>query len=163
MIEWSIQEIISLRSLYATNITDLFFKIVSQFGDKAILGFTVFFTVHWIGKTEAFMVMTAFDLSVTALGTLKLYYAEPRPYFLSTDLHPASCKDLEYGYPSGHTTITACVYITLFYCMACLFLFSKKGNFCESLLTSLFWFIVLCFFLLFIGFSRLFLGVHSID
>ena len=87
-----------------------------------MLGFAVFFSVHWIGKTEAFMVMTAFDLSVAVLGSLKLYYAEPRPYFLSPELHPASCKDLEYGYPSGHTTITASVYITLCVCMTAVFL-----------------------------------------
>jgi len=32
-------------------------KIVSQFGDKALLGGSVFFAVHWLGKVEALAVM----------------------------------------------------------------------------------------------------------
>ena len=57
-------------------------KAISEFGDKAFLGGAVYFATHWLGKTEGFTVMTAFCLSTTFLGLLKLYFTEGRPYFI---------------------------------------------------------------------------------
>ena len=115
-IQDSIKLITYLRTSWASSKVDLFFKLISQFGDKALLAGAVFFAVHWLGKTEAFAVMLAFTLGTTSLGMLKLYVAEPRPFFLSPDVIPASCKDLEYGFPSGHATVATSTFGTLLYC-----------------------------------------------
>ena len=136
----------------------MFFKIISQFGDKTILGFLVYFSTHWIGKVEGFAVMSAFSLSVTALGTLKLFYTEGRPFFLNSDVHPVSCKDLEYGFPSGHATVTFCMYITMFYCMT-----KKYSLLKESVLLQALGFVSIVLFLILVAFSRIFVGVHSVD
>ena len=142
----------------ATKSNDFVMKIISEFGDKACLGASVFFAVHWLGKTEAFTVMTAFSLSVTSLGLFKLYFCEGRPFFLNPDIHPQSCSDLEYGFPSGHTTVTTCTYGTLLYCMVQKWAFIKR-SLCLQILS----FLALMAFVSIVGFSRLFLGVHSLD
>ena len=134
---------------------DLFFKLISQFGDKALLAGAVFFAVHWLGKTEAFAVMLAFTLGTTFLGMLKLYVAEPRPFFLSSYVIPASCKDLEYGFPSGHATVATSTFGTLLYCT------TNKFQLRSSLRVAS-WILFTCFISL-VCFSRLFLGLHTLD
>jgi len=47
----------------------------------------------------------------------KLYFAEGRPFFLNPAIHPQSCKDLEFGFPSGHTSATSATYLTLYFCI----------------------------------------------
>ena len=74
MVEHSGRAIIELRERYATKQVDLVISLISELGDKTCLGGAVFFSVHWLGKTEAFTVMTAFSLSVTVLGFSKLYF-----------------------------------------------------------------------------------------
>ena len=92
-------------------------KIVSELGDKTCLGFSVFFALHWLGKVEGYTVMTGFSVGVTFLGMLKLIYQEGRPFFLDGRIEPVSCKDLEYGYPSGHAVVTLSTYLPLLYCL----------------------------------------------
>ena len=158
MIDQSGIAIVYLRENYATKTTDFAMKIMSELGDKALLGGSVFFAVHWLGKIEALTVMSAFTLSTTSLGMLKLYFIEPRPFFLNPNIHPSTCKDLEYGFPSGHTTVTACTYLTLLFCI------SQKWAFLnESKVLQVLSVVLLACVLVVIGFSRLFLGVHSID
>ena len=108
--------ITSLRETFASSKADKLMKLISEAGDKAFLGFAVYFAAHWLGKTEGFTVMTAFALSVTLLGMLKLVFTEGRPFFVDPKVLPASCKDLEYGFPSGHATVSTATYLTLFYC-----------------------------------------------
>ena len=150
--------IINLREKLATKSNDFAMKIISEFGDKACLGASVFFAVHWLGKTEAFTVMTAFSLSVTYVGMFKLYFCEARPFFLNPEIHPQSCSIQDYGFPSGHTTVTTCTYGTLLYCMVQKWAFLR-----QSLCLQVNSFLVLCTFVSIVGFSRLFVGVHSID
>ena len=158
LIQYSGFVIINFRERLGTKSNDFVMKVISEFGDKACLGASVFFAVHWLGKTEAFTVMTAFSVSVTCLGMFKLYFCEGRPFFLNPEIHPQSCSNLEYGFPSGHTTVTACTYGTLLYCMVRKWPFLK-----QSLCLQVLGFLALCAFVTIVGFSRLFVGVHSID
>ena len=74
MVEHSGRAIIELRERYATKQVEFVMSLISEIGDKTCLGASVSFSVHWLGKTEAFTVMTAFSLSVTTLGAAKLYF-----------------------------------------------------------------------------------------
>lgn len=133
-------------------------KMISQLGDKALLGGAVYFAHHWLGKTEGFAVMTAFSVSVSFLGMLKLLFAEGRPFFLDTRVHPASCKDLEYGFPSGHATISTATYFTLLFC-----LIRKVPLLRDNITLQMLAMIALFGVVNVVCFSRLFLGVHSLD
>ena len=133
-------------------------KLISELADKTFLGGAVFFAVHWIGKVEAFTVMTSFALSVSFLGMLKLFFMEPRPFFCGSTIRPATCKDLEYGFPSGHATTYTAVYFTLYFCTV-----KKLPFFRDSLLNHLLLFALMMLGLALVCFSRLFLGVHSLD
>ena len=133
-------------------------KLISELGDKAMLGNAVFFANHWLGKTEGFTVMTAFGLSVTFLGMLKLFFMEGRPFFIDPKVSPASCKDLEYGFPSGHATVSTAVYLTLFYCTCQKIMFIRESVVLQFALLA-----ILLGGIFIVCFSRLFLGVHSTD
>lgn len=99
--------------------------------------------------------MTAFATSVTIVGLLKLHFAEGRPYFLNGAIKPHSCKDLEFGYPSGHSAATSATYITLYYCVYRHYRFNKLLFAIGALgLVGL---------LKTVGASRIFLGAHSLD
>lgn len=105
--------------------------------------------------------MTAFTLGTTLLGMLKLHFREGRPFFLTDEIVPASCKDLEYGFPSGHATVATSTFATLLFCAI------NKRSFGNSLSNNVWvccmaW-LILCVAILVVCFSRLFLGVHSID
>ena len=158
MIDYSINTIILLRNDFASPKLDLLGKVISQLGDKAVLGGSVFFAVHYLGKVEAYTVMTGFSLGVTFLGMLKLFYMEGRPFFLNGAIHPTSCKDLEYGFPSGHACVTASTYVTLYYCMCKRFTFLRDSSFLQFV-----GYLFLAGCLVLIAFTRLYEGVHSID
>ena len=133
-------------------------KLISEAGDKAFLGSSVYFAAHWLGKTEGYTVMTAFSLSVTFLGMLKLLFTEGRPFFVDPSVTPASCKDLEYGFPSGHATVSTATYLTLLYCMS-----QKIGLLRDNLILQLALFVIVICAIFLVCFSRLFMGVHSMD
>ena len=50
---------INLRERVATKSMDYAMEVISEVGEKACMGTAVFFTVHWLGKTEAFTITTA--------------------------------------------------------------------------------------------------------
>ena len=132
--------------------------LVSELGDKVLPGAAVFFTVHWIGKPEALAVMTGFTMSVTLVGLNKLLFKDGRPYFLNPNVHPYSCEDLEFGFPSGHTCVSVATYTTFYYCLTKRIPLLKTNLFLKYL-----GYLVLIAAICLIGFSRFFLGVHSID
>ena len=49
-------------------------KLVSLFGDKEGMGSTIFLCVHFLGRSEAFVAMTAFTFSVAVVGVAKLAF-----------------------------------------------------------------------------------------
>ena len=65
-----------------------------------IAGF-LFLCWHFLTKEKRFIICFAAHFAAMYNGIEKLYWKEPRPYFL-VDSVPLSCKDHEYGFPSGH-------------------------------------------------------------
>lgn len=72
----------------------------------------VCFAVHYMRKSYALTVLAAVAFGNLINSILKTYWHEPRPYFLSRDIVPYSCKNFEYGYPSGHAMGFMLVYRT---------------------------------------------------
>lgn len=90
--------------------------------------------------------MTAFSFS-SAFNTLeKMIRQEHRPYFL-TPVTPLSCKDIEYGNPSGHAMVVTAVYLTI----------SNDLNLNIWLKLCV---ILMC---IVVSLNRFYMGVHSYD
>ena len=131
-------------------------KLVSEIGDKLGLGGNIFLAVHGLERKDSFIGAFAFCLSVTVTGVLKLFHAEGRPYFLNSNLHPSSCS-MEYGNPSGHSCVTTCVYITLYFSLMVKNLKIKSKVCLFSGLVGVIGFISI------VAFSRAYNGAHSYD
>ena len=155
--EYSSTNLIYLRNEIASPGLDFRMKLVSQLGDKTGLGGLIFLAVHLMDRNDSFVAATAFCMSVTLVGVLKLFYQEGRPFFLNPAIYPNSCDDLEYGYPSGHSCATACTYITIYNCFMIRHL-KVRSQLC--FFSGLFGVLLL---LLAVAFSRAYVGVHSYD
>ena len=76
---------------------------------------------------------------------------------MNPDIHPSSCKDLEYGYPSGHSCGTTCTYIAMYHCFMIRHM-KIQSRLC--FFSGLFGVLIL---LLTVAFSRAYIGIHSWD
>ena len=94
------------------------------------------------------------------MNVTKLYYHQARPFWASSDVKAFGCST-QYGNPSGHslTSMGAALFLWLDYNQNAQ---NKEGQF-YNMYTRVFLFIVAITFGLSIGYSRLFLGVHSLN
>jgi hypothetical protein len=58
-------------------------KVLSELGDKYGIGGTIVFAVASMRPGDAFAVALIFYFTVAFYSAQKLYYKEPRPYFLT--------------------------------------------------------------------------------
>jgi membrane-associated phospholipid phosphatase len=86
------------------------------------------------------------------MNVTKLVYHSPRPFWASNEVKAFSCEN-EFGNPSGHSMFAAAMSLIVWF------------NFQQNLTTVNRWssLLLTIIFALAIGYSRLFLGVHSLD
>jgi|LauGreDrversion4_2_1035121.scaffolds.fasta_scaffold629523_2 membrane-associated phospholipid phosphatase len=117
---------------------------LAELGNKSGLGFVVLFSKHFGTNAQAFTAIVAFTLTSAFNTCEKMVLMEPRPYFL-TKVAPLSCKDLEFGNPSGHAMVVTALYMTI----------TAKMDF-KIKATVLLTCVV-------VALNRFFMGVHSLD
>jgi membrane-associated phospholipid phosphatase len=61
---------------------------------------------------KALIMLVALTFGTLLNCLLKMWWHEPRPYFLSSEIRPFVCKAVEYGMPSGHSMGFILVYRT---------------------------------------------------
>jgi len=71
-------------------------------GDATGLCLCVCIIYHYYRKCDALLLLTALGYGNCLNSLMKLYWHEPRPFFLSEHVVPHKCSNLEYGLPSGH-------------------------------------------------------------
>jgi membrane-associated phospholipid phosphatase len=81
-------------------------------------------------------------------AVLKMSYANPRPYVYNADVFPVKCE-AGYGDPSGHAALTSAGYLLFAY------IASRNHNKVQAK------FGVAVFFVLLVGFDRLYMGAHT--
>lgn len=92
-------------------------------------------------------------------GTLKMIYAQPRPYMLHTEIHAYSCIP-DFGRPSGHALSSTVVFLMIYH----YYIHEKEDettNFKTTIWNYLSLILVLCVIAI-VCLSRIFLGVHSL-
>ena len=99
-----------IRNQYSNKTFDVFFQIVSEFGDKYILSLFVAVSYMTMDLPKSFTVALNANTALALLSILKSVNHEARPFHV-TDIVPSKCR-FEYGNPSGHSLITSSLYLT---------------------------------------------------
>lgn len=133
----------------------MFLQILSYIGDGPLYYFAIF--VAWLccsmSRQFYYLFVSAFGLSIMCMG--KLIYGEARPYFVDSEIDPLGECTAGYGNPSGHT-----IYIFLWSVMLYL---DVLDGFSKKPLPIAFFALVVVPFCALNGFSRLYVGVHSLN
>jgi membrane-associated phospholipid phosphatase len=64
-------------------------------------------------KDRAFYILLCHATGSTMNKNLKIIYRNPRPYMVDSEIIAFECSK-SFGNPSGHSTLSACLYVTLF-------------------------------------------------
>ena len=131
-------------------------KFISFLGGGVLIGFGLFFVFCYFPLVKTVVLCICLLFAVYLQDLLKLAYGDPRPFWLNMGLFKGSCET-SYGNPSGHALVSFFFFLSLSYhlCM----LDKVKNNFIYKLIIYL----VSVFLSGLIAFSRLALGVHSLD
>jgi membrane-associated phospholipid phosphatase len=132
-----------------------FFSIISHLGTlPAFLPiFIILFLYFPLIKSYTFINVIVAVSFIT--NNMKIYYSNPRPYWVE----PSILKQCSAGYgnPSGHASESVVVYLTLWKILANSDIF-KRRNLLKYILL-----IFILVLLILIAFSRVYLGVHSVN
>jgi membrane-associated phospholipid phosphatase len=91
----------------------MYFKFVTLFGyGQAAI---VFFALAFVFSTreKAFYLLFVHTVAGICNQELKILYRNPRPFMVSDEMQAISCSK-SFGNPSGHSSLSACFYTTLF-------------------------------------------------
>ena len=109
-------------------------------------------------RFRSFYYLLAWTGNGFLMNLAKLSYHGPRPFWVGNDVMAIYCSS-QFGNPSGHAMVTLGrpLLMWLDYQVSC-----KQGFYSQPLLKLLF-FVIAIVYGLSVGYSRMFLGVHSLD
>lgn len=90
-----------------------FLRVVTYFGEgyAGALAFAIAFAFS--SRDRAFYILLAHTCASIVNKTLKIVYRNPRPYMVDAEITAFGCSK-SFGNPSGHSSLSACLYITIF-------------------------------------------------
>ena len=132
------------------------YKFISLLGNGVLIGLGLLFVFFNFPLVKTVVLCICLLFAIYLYDLLKLAFSDPRPFWINTALFQGSCET-SYGNPSGHSLISFFFFLSLGYHICMLDKF--KDNFTYKFfvysgavaISSL------------IAFSRLALGVHSLD
>lgn len=139
IIEW-------IEANLRNSVFDLFFKIITELGDKFVFIIIMLILFWAVNKRFSYKFLFAFLLSAIINTVIKVIVKRPRPYELGVE--SVGSKTKGYSFPSGHSQATGVIYYSLKE------EFGKKHK-------ALNW--VLLIILILVPFSRMYLGQHFLS
>ena len=131
-----------------------YFSFFSLLGEKLIiLPYIIFICTSPINYS--LIQIFILDISIYFTTFFKSIYKNPRPFWINNDLL-TECNG-GYGNPSGHSITSTSVYLSMAYFL------SNYKYFRKSRLNQIIIYVCFSFLIFNIIFSRLYLGVHSIN
>ena len=133
-----------------------FWEVITTLGSEKVLipFFLIFF--NWYSLSKSYLYLTILILSVYFDNVLKIIYSNPRPFWVSLTISKYNCEG-GYGNPSGHAFSSSCLYLTIWH------LTSDNEFFNKRYWLRVFYLGIILIFIFLIIFSRLYLGVHSLN
>ena len=132
------------------------FGIVSITGNGLFIGLGLFFIFCYFTLIKMILICVGLIIMVYLHDLFKLIFADPRPFWLNTILFQDKCET-SYGNPSGHSLISFFFYLSFSYYL-CQIKKIKENNIIRISV-----YIIAILIALLTAFSRLALGVHSLD
>ena len=133
-----------------------FFKLMSLLGGGVLIGIGLFFILCYFTLIKTIFICSCLILVVYLHDIMKLIYNDPRPFWHNTILFQGNCE-VSYGNPSGHSLISFYFFLSFGYYFNQLNFI--KGNKIYKIIVYSVAFILSGL----IAFSRIALGVHSLD
>ena len=133
-----------------------FYKFVSILGGGVFIGFGLFFVFCCFPLVKTVILCVCLIFTVYFHDILKLVHGDPRPFWINTVLFKGECET-SYGNPSGHSLIGFFFYLSLAYLICTL------DSFKFNLAFKIIAYLVAIFISSLTAFSRLALGLHSLD
>ena len=91
-----------------------YFKLITLLGYGAV-GVGIFMlTFIFFSREKAFYILFVHTLESLANQLLKMLYQAPRPYFMSENMEIYGSCAMTYGNPSGHSSFSTAIFVTLF-------------------------------------------------
>lgn len=140
-------EILHFIAQYRTPFFDTLFQAITLFAQETLVVVIICWLYWCLDKRKAYILGFTYFLSGLLVQGLKITFRITRPWVLDSTFHPVSSAlsgATGYSFPSGHTQSGTALFSTLGFS-------SRKyaGKF-------------FCFFfMILIGFSRMYLGVHT--
>jgi membrane-associated phospholipid phosphatase len=140
-----------------------FFKMISSFGKGRILLviYAVLFNV--MSVPGALYFACAISFTNFSMNQLKSLYSQPRPYWISNNITSFGKCHTGFGNPSGHMTNNVFLWYTVF-----LHFYDEIGIkrrrmsvFCTAYIIKIAVTAIVITYIIFMAFSRVYLGAHS--
>lgn len=134
-------------------------KLISNFGSKKMKDVFFLFTLSFCNIYHSFIFALVCFSSMLVSSWLKLILQEPRPFWVYDTVSAIECES-GYGYPSNHVLSTVPAFFIFFDIIYYRYEVDKRVN------GKLFYWVgivIVGFLCCSIGFSRMVLGVHSVD
>jgi len=144
---WGIEIIKAIQRLKSPALTAIL-SFITEFGTASFYLPAILFLFWWIDEKKGFRLGILILLSAWINAFLKDIFKQPRPFNLDPSLGLA--YEPTYGIPSGHAQFSLCFWIPI----AAWFAEKKSGK------KRVFIWAAAISFILLIGFTRLYLGVH---
>jgi membrane-associated phospholipid phosphatase len=132
---------------------------ISKLGSKKFKTFLLSIAFSMCNHYHTFLYALIAYTSMALCAILKINFQQPRPFWLSDDVKALSCE-FGYGYPSNHVITTVPAFLIFYEIVFYRFEVDKLLN------GKIYWwigFLIVLFLSIVVGFSRMVLGVHSLD
>ncbi|CDW87431.1 pap2 superfamily phosphatase [Stylonychia lemnae] len=150
LFEISVRHQIMMRTEYYNRPLELFFHSISESCDKYGITLISCVSVSLFPMERAYMQIFIQASIIGANNILKSIFAQPRPFFLSSQIKPLKCT-LEHGDPSAHTMFAMAYYFHFTLCVINSFKIQRK---------AMVWSFYGVFFCLIVS-SRVYNGYHT--
>lgn len=90
-----------------------FLKAATLLGEGYAAATVVALAFVFTSRERTFYLLVAFATASYVNKNLKLMYRNPRPYMVHDDIMAFGCSK-SFGNPSGHSSLSACLYMSLF-------------------------------------------------
>ena len=133
-----------------------FFEIISFTGNGFFIAIGLILIFCYFSLIKTIFICSGLILIVYLHDLMKLIYSDPRPFWIKTILFQDKCET-SYGNPSGHSLVSFFSYLSFSYYLCQIDKIKSNNTYKLSI------YLIAIFISALTAFSRLALGVHSID
>ena len=133
-----------------------FYKFISVLGGGVLIGIGLIFVLCYYSLVKTIALCIGIIFIVYIHDIMKLMYGDPRPFWINSILFQGNCET-SYGNPSGHSLTAFFFFLSFCYYLT---IFDKiRNNLTYKIIVYLTGIFLACL----TAYSRLALGVHSLD